>query len=478
MKYYFKHVAVFIMAVCLFSCTKNFDEINTDPNRISSISPGTLLSPILYEVTSYNMGKADDFTFGLMQVNLPFPSPSGGVHRYDVSENSGAGFWNMSYRWLTNIKETHTAALALGDVNYQAIALTLNAWLYANLTDCFGDIPMEEATRGDEGILRPKFNTQAEVYTTLISSLDSANKLFNTALPMKFGTEILYANNVTKWKKFCNSLRMRLLLRVSKRAEMNSLAELNRMISNPTIYPVFTSNTEGAVLSLTGISPYMSPWGRAIDFTTFRAAGEFFVNNLNNFSDPRLPKFCTEARPVSGTGTLGYKGIPSGYDGNGATFNFIPSNMNIALVTAPMNIPIMPYAEVEFIKAEVALLSSNAAAAKTAYEKGVKASIEQWGAVMPSTYFTNPAAAFDGTMERIMLQKYYALFFVDYQQWFERRRTGFPVLPVGPGMVNNQQLPSRYYYPVAIRSTNTTNYQQAVQIMGGDDVNVKVWWQR
>jgi len=45
-------------------------------------------------------------------------------------------------------------------------------------------------------------------------------------------------------------------------------------------------------------------------------------------------------------------------------------------------------------------------------------------------------------------------------------------------MVNNQQLPSRYYYPVAIRSTNTTNYQQAVQIMGGDDVNVKVWWQR
>ncbi|HSN62081.1 MAG TPA: SusD/RagB family nutrient-binding outer membrane lipoprotein, partial [Ferruginibacter sp.] len=382
------------------------------------------------------------------------------------------------YRWLTNIKETYTAALAQDDVNYQAIALTLNAWMYANVTDAFGDIPMEEATRGDEGIFRPKFNTQQEVYTKLISSLDSANKLFNTTLPMKFGTEILYANNVGKWKKFCNSLRMRLLLRVSKRSEMNSLAELNRMISNPTIYPVFTSNTEGAVLSLTGISPYMSPWGRAIDFTTFRAAGEFFVNNLNNFNDPRLPKFCTEARPVSGTGTLGYKGIPSGYDGNGATFNFIPSNMNIALVTAPMNIPIMPYAEVEFIKAEVALLSSNAAATKTAYEKGVKASIEQWGAVMPATYFTNPLAAFDGTMERIMLQKYYALFFVDYQQWFERRRTGLPVLPVGPGMLNNQQLPSRYYYPVAIRSTNTTNYQQAVQIMGGDDVNVKVWWQR
>ncbi len=478
MKLYLKQAAVLFATVSLFSCTKDFEEINTDPNRISSISPGTLLTPILYEVTSYNMGKADDFTFSLMQVNLPFPSPSGGIHRYDISENSGAGFWNMSYRWLTNVKETYNAAVAQGDVNYQGVAITLNAWMYANLTDAFGDIPMTEATRGDEGILRPKFDTQREVYTTLIASLDSANKLFNTAIPMKFGTEILYANNITKWKKFANSLRMRLLLRVSKRTEMNSLSELNRMIANPATYPVFTANTDAAVLSLTGVAPYMSPWGRAIDFTTFRAASQFFVDNLNNFSDPRLPKFLTTARPVTGTGSLGYKGIPSGYDGNGAAFDFIPSNMNITLVTAPMTIPILPYAEVEFIKAEVALLNNDAAAARAAYEKGVKAAIEQWGAVMPSTYFTNPAAAFDGTLERIMLQKYYALFFVDYQQWFEKRRTGFPILPVGPGMLNNQLLPSRYYYPVAIRSTNTTNYQEAVQGMGGDDINVKVWWQR
>lgn len=478
MKHYFKQAAVILASMSLFSCTKDFDKVNTDPNRISSISPGTLLTPILYEVASYNMGKADDFTFSLMQVNLPFPSPSGGVHRYDISENAGAGFWNMSYRWLTNVKESYTAAVAQSDVNYQGVALTLNAWIYANLTDAFGDIPMKEATRGDEGILRPAFDPQQEVYTALIASLDSANKLFNTALPMKFGTEILYANNVTKWKKFANSLRMRLLLRVSNRPEMNALTELNRMIATPTMYPVFTANTDGAVLSLSGVAPYLSPWGRAIDFTTFRAASSFFVDNLNNFSDPRLARFLTMARPATGTGTLGYKGIPSGYDGNGAAFNFIPSNMNVALVTAPMTIPIMPYAEVEFIKAEVAFRNNDAAGAKAAYEKGVKAAIEQWGAVMPATYFANPAAAYDGTLERIMLQKYYALFFVDYQQWFEKRRTGFPVLPVGPGMVNNQLLPSRYFYPVASRSTNSTHYQEAVRNMGGDNINVKVWWER
>lgn len=478
MKFLLNILFALILLTGINSCTKKFEEINTDPNRLSSISPGTLLTPIIYEMGAFNMQSgADGFTFGVMQVNLPFPSPSGGVHRYDISENAGAGIWNTSYRWLTNVRETYDISVKLNDPNYQAVAMTLKAWIYGNLTDCFGDVPMTEAGRGDEGILRPKFNTQKEVYTEIIAQLDSANKLFNVTRPMTFGTEILYGNNVTKWKKFCNSLRMRSLLRVIKRSEMNSLPLLTAMIADPVTYPVFTSNSDGAILNLSGISPYLSPWGRAIDFTTFRAASTFFVDNLNAFSDPRLPRFATLARPSTGTGTIGYKGIPSGYDGNGSAYNYIPSNMNIALVTAPMTVPLMPYAEVEFIKAEVAFLNSNTTAAKTAYEAGVKASVEQWGAVMPATYFTNTAAAFNNTLERIMLQKYYALFFADYQQWFERRRTGFPVLPTQPSMLNNQILPKRFFYPIAVRSTNTTNYQKAVQNMGGDNINIKVWWE-
>jgi hypothetical protein len=77
-----------------------------------------------------------------------------------------------------------------------------------------------------------------------------------------------------------------------------------------------------------------------------------------------------------------------------------------------------------------------------------------------------------------MLQKYYALFFVDFQQWFEYRRTGFPVLPVGPGMINNQKMPSRFEYPLPVRTNNPVNYQEAVGWMGGDDINVKVWWDK
>jgi hypothetical protein len=122
--------------------------------------------------------------------------------------------------------------------------------------------------------------------------------------------------------------------------------------------------------------------------------------------------------------------------------------------------------------------NNNQTAAKAAYEKGVKASIEQVGAVMPVDYFTNAKAAYNGTLERIMLQKYFTLFFTDFQQWFEYRRTGFPVMPKTAGMLNNQIMPVRYRYPPAVQSTNTENYNLAVAAMGGDNVNIKVWWEK
>lgn len=458
-------------------CTKDFNEINTDPNRIERISPGTLLNPIIYSMTSFNTGRSDEFTFHLMQVKLPFPSVSGGIHRYDISEAAGNSTWNTSYRWLTNVREMYQAAVDAGDVNYRAVAMTLNAWIYSNLTDAFGDVPMTEATRAEEGIYRPAFNTQQEIYTKLLNDLDSANNFFDASQPMIYATDILFSNNVQNWRRFANSLRMRLLLRVSRRAEMNSWTRLRQMIDNPDQYPVFTSNAQAAILKITGVTPNLSPWGRAIDFTTFRAAGEFFIDNLNDFNDPRLPRFATQARDAGGTNAIGYRGIPSGFN-NDAQFDFIPSNLNVALATAPMIAVIMSYAELEFIKAEVEHHFGNDAAAQSAYERGVKASIEQWGATMPATYFANPAAAYDGTLERIMLQKYYALFFTDYQQWFEYRRTGLPQLPVNSGMLNEGRMPVRFRYPVAVQTNNSANYNEAVERMGGDNINVKVWWEK
>ncbi len=122
--------------------------------------------------------------------------------------------------------------------------------------------------------------------------------------------------------------------------------------------------------------------------------------------------------------------------------DYFLSNANQTLVTlssasiTPMTCVIKPYAKVEFIKAEVEFLSNNQTAVK-----------------------------------------YYALFFVDYQAWFEYRRTGMPVLPINAGMVG-KQMPTRFKYPIAVRTNNPVNYQLAVTSMGGDDNTTKVWWEK
>jgi len=475
-----KQILVLLVALSSISvsCTDNFEEINIDPNRIETITPGTLLNPIIYEMASFNSSRSNGFTFDIMQVALPFPSPSGGQHRYDIGENAGSSTWNTYYRWLTNIKEMQAAAVEAEDSNYQAIALTLNAWTYSLLTDSFGDVPMEEAVRGDEGILNPAFDKQQDIYAKILEDLETANSLFDETNTMRYASDILYNNDVTKWQRFCNSLHLRLLLRVSKRPEMNAFTKMAEIINNPEQYPVFTSNEEAAILKISGAAPLISPWGRAVDFRTGRAASEFFINNLNALNDPRREKFFTQATSRDGTTRIGYKGIPSGFEGSDTQFDFAPSTFNIALVTAPMVSVIMTYAEVEFIKAELAQRGSISADAETHYSNGVKAAIEQWGAVMPADYFENPAAAYNGTLEQIMLQKYLALFFNDYQQWFEYRRTGLPALPVTEAMLNNKQVPVRFRYPSNVQIFNGANYQKAVEMMGSDDINTKVWWEK
>ncbi|MEH6703751.1 MAG: SusD/RagB family nutrient-binding outer membrane lipoprotein [Galbibacter orientalis] len=464
------------LLLTVISCTGDFEELNDDPNRISEISPGTLLNPIIYGVASHNAGRSDAITFNLMQVSLPFPSISGGLHRYDVSLGIGNSSWNNYYKWAQNIKEMRNAAAEREDENYKAIALTLNALVYANLTDLFGPVPMEEASSAEEGVLYPKFNDQETIYNTLLADLEAANELYNLSEAMVYETDILFGNDVEKWQKFTNSLHLRLLLRLSNRTELKVYEKLASIINNPAKYPVFENTEESAILKVTGETPNVSPWGRPQDFRLSTKVASFFIDNLNEWEDPRRAVITTEA-DIDGE-HIGYKGIPSAYEGSDSQFEYNASTFNIEQVTNPMNIFLLTYAEVEFIKAEVAQKGyiSNA---ETHYKNGVSAAMEQLGIEITEAYFENPSVVYNGTLAQIMLQKYYALYFTDYQQWFEYRRTGFPELPTTTAMENNAVMPSRLYFPSDLAIGNPAGFDQGVEMLGGvDDINVKVWWDK
>ena len=468
---------ILLLTGMTISCTQGFEELNENPNLITEVSPGTLLNPIIYGIASQNALQSVDVTFNLMQVSLPFPSITGGLHRYDVSNNIGNSAWNNSYKWLNNIKEMRMASVKAGDVNYEAVALTLNALVYANLTDLFGPVPMTEAVRGEDGILYPKYDKQEFIYETILADLERANALYNTSKAMIYAEDILFQNKVASWKKFTNSLQMRLLLRISNRSETKAFEKLTYMIEHPEIYPVFAATSEGAILKVTGVSPNMSPWGRPQDFNLNIKMSSFFIDNLNNLEDPRRATIATGATALVTNAPIGFKGITSGYAGADSQFKYNASTLLNTQATNPMQIFILTYAEVEFIKAEMAQRGYVADAAGH-YIKGVKSAIEQVKAVVPTTYFDNVLAQYDGTLDRIMLQKYYALYFTDYQQWFEYRRTGLPVLPTTSAMLNGGIMPSRFTYPDNQQIKNTANYQEAIEMIGGDNINSKVWWDK
>ncbi|GAA4152372.1 SusD/RagB family nutrient-binding outer membrane lipoprotein [Chryseobacterium ginsenosidimutans] len=464
------------------SCDRNLDEVNIDESRISEPVASKLLVPIQYNMSAINYMRANDFTFDIMQVSLDFPNEGNSLSRYYITENTGAGFWNNSYKWLMQINDMKKAAIRDNDVNYQAIAMVLNAWVYSNLTDTYGDVPFSEASKLDETISKPKFDRQKDIYVKLLDDLKAANSLFVTT-KLLTGSDLFYkaesdVNGIVNWKKFCNSLSLRLLTRIlSKNGEVNVNQRILEIISDPVKYPIFQSNAESTKVNVTGVAPLLPPIARPQDFTTGRAASAFFVETLKANNDPRMSMFFGQAKDLATNANIGYKGAPSGY-AYGTVFTYQPSNMNQNLAKAPLNILVYPYAELQFILSELAYKGIIPGNAQTFYENGVKATIEQWGSTMSATYFTNSNVAYNGSLERIMLQKYVALFFVDQQQWFEKRRTGFPVLPNNGGLLNNGNMPSRLMYPPNPRVLNTANYQAAVQQMGGDDINVKVWWNK
>ena len=160
MKSYFKFIIPLSLSLMAVSCSRNFEQINTDESRIKDPTSGSLLNPVLYNMASYGYNRANDFTFDLMQVSIDFPNEGNITSRYYMTDKTGQGMWNTSYLWLKQVRDMMDIAKQEGDNNNLAIGTILNAWIYANLTDSFGDIPMTQVSQLDTGVKQPAFDRQ------------------------------------------------------------------------------------------------------------------------------------------------------------------------------------------------------------------------------------------------------------------------------------------------------------------------------
>jgi hypothetical protein len=440
----------------------------------------------------------------LMQVSVNMSDAEGQVFRYDYRANWADYLYNGLYSELSNFKDIYKVASEPLNYNksYMGISLICQSWVYSILTDTYGDVPYSQSNLArDSGIYEPKFDKQRDIYLDIFKKLDSANVLLaatGTGTGIVGSSDPVFKGNLSRWRKFGNSLYLRLLLRISGKAEATSLAaaKIKDIVETSAgTYPIMTTNDESAILRWTGTAPYISPYVNGVREQDWRQPGlaSFFIDNLVIWSDPRID-ISQGSNGINRWGIATYMGafagVPSGYSpGSNPTKKsyFYSNTSTTSMQTDPLGGMIMNYAEVKFILAEAAAKGWISSSAEQHYKDGVYNSIRLWLPSWPvaiDTYLASADIAWDNTetldekMQRIHLQKYYALFLVDMQQWFEYRRTGKPVLPQGAGLRNNGVMPARMTYPVYVQSTNPTNYQLAVAAQGPDVISTQVWWQK
>jgi hypothetical protein len=509
-----KILTIGIILAGLYACTGDFEEINTNPNTtlVGGIRAYAMFEPILYD----GVKDWQYYTWFWNDELIQFTAFTGGTtreeHRYVISNGNWQTVWNMYARWANDAMHMYDLATEQNEPALQAIALTFKVLFLSNLTDMFGDIPYAEAftARKPEGTKTPKFDSQKEVYTQMFADLEAANALYGaTPAPVFVRPELdgMYHGNIEQWRKFNNSLYLRLLCRVSGRTEMNVGTKMTEILGNAGNYPVFASNDDNATVNFSGTDPYWN-YFHATTNGDFTANGRKLtqqlikmtvitdaVSGLQTYVDPRLPIIGVPS--TSGV----WKGTVAGCTREEANiYNSGTSMLNHPVFCRPAAPSFfMDYAEVQFILAEAALkgfIAGGEAKAKEYYTAAITASLQKWGgqgafSAVPvviadadiATFLDSDIASWDNAVvskeELIANQKYLALFWTGMEAYHEYRRTGYPTLTIGAGTVANDFiLPTRFGYPSVTMATNSANVQAAINRMGGNDMKTPVWWSK
>ncbi|MBP3943794.1 SusD/RagB family nutrient-binding outer membrane lipoprotein [Sphingobacteriaceae bacterium WQ 2009] len=502
-----------ILASSFTACSdKAFTEINTDPNRPSSVPTPS----ILVQAEKQLMDNIRSESINLKAAQLFSQYYSQNIYtdqsRYDISTSFSDGYWSNAYKVLNNLteiitintneatKSIATAGTAGSNVNQIAIARTLKAYVYHNLTDVFGDIPYEsygnkdtdfEALQQEPANYTPRYATQEKIYVDLLNELKSAaDTLYKYRSDNTFGkSDIIYEGANEKWFRFANSLRLRL----SNRMQGKNKALADQHFKEALAQGVISGNSENATFKYSVSSPNEAPLFRATVTANRKdyAVSHVLINVLKGELgpiknvDPRLSKYALPN--ASGQ----FIGQPYGLPLEAAGVN---GPNDISLPSAEVNAANFPETLLEFSEVQF-LISEHNNWDESAYRNGVKASLEKWNvAAADVEKYLNvlPKA----NKEQVLTQKYLALYTQGIESWSEIRRTGYPLFLVKKGdIVWNRitdkgtvayrfepifgtTIPNRLYYPIKEQTTNKANYQAALAKQGDDVLSTKIWWNK
>jgi hypothetical protein len=489
MKNILNHKSIWITALAgiltATSCTDDFDKMNANPNSPTAIGAQYLLPTGIETAIDRYWGHRTRFerinidAAELYVQHLTRNIYSNEGDDYTVSPalvaNNWKGFYNDSQlnfqRIILQTGETGTAP----NKNYEGVALVMRSWVFSLLTDMYGAIPYTDAIKGTGDVpnYTPKYDPMDVVYAGLLNDLKMANEKLTVGGPAIAG-DIMYGGDIMKWKKFANSLRLRLANRQAAKKPAESKAIMAEILADATKFPIFASNADNAQLNCTTTLPSNNEWNQVMkqDGRTDWNISKTLADKMNELDDARITVFANPNKDGK------YQGHPNGLpDAIATSYLSTSSTIGNAFTKADAPEVIMTFAELNFILAEAALDGEITGSAKTYFETGITASFAQYGLTPSATYFTKVGAV---TREMVLEQKWISLFGQGVEAWIEWRRTGLPVFPaLDPRAVvqNGGILPTRFPYPNSEYSLNAAAVKAGEALNGGaNDMKTKLWW--
>ncbi len=507
-----KAIYILLFAFVLGACDEGFEDLNVNPLKPVQVNAENKLTAAQLFASSE---RYDNWRANLIYQSTMMQHMANTASFWDGDKYT----WNRGYASSLMDRYYGNAVKTLQDLLFQldnegapdemkAIARILRVFVFSRLTDLYGDIPYSEAGLAVlEGITKPRYDPQSEIYADMLNELQESAALLGTGTSAYGDADIIYNGDQAKWQRLAYSLMLRLGMRLIKvdpaAAESWATQAINGgvMESNADIFFVphtvgpagVNQNGNGEVFLADG-SPRLS---------------ETFVNFMIDRNDPRLTilgSLPEDTGEDDGDGndilrTEGerldpamQRGLPNGLDsqllpgatGEENTQAFTePNRLLITGLDAPMFF--QTYAEVQFMLAEANVRWGLAGDAETHYNNGVRAAMEMLsmygeGGVIASadidTYLANNPYDAGNALEQINTQYWAATFLNEYEAFSNWRRTGFPVLvPVNyPGNVTNGTIPRRMSYSESEQTNNAENYQEAIARQGPDELTTRVWW--
>lgn len=461
------------------SCTTDFEDINTNPNAPVEVQPSLLLRQVIYnfgEEMSYEGFVAGDL---LSQHRTAIDFNLFDRHALK-SPQLGGNPWPVFY---TNLRDNDIILKQSQSIEtyrvYEGPALILKAYMAAGLTDLFGDVPYFEAFNGVETTVRPKYDSQEDIYLASAGILDNLDKgiaainAYDDVIPLE--GDILFNGDLEAWLRFANSLKIKHLMRISDKVDVAAQLQAIYDAGN-----YITTNSQNATFDFTNTRPnsFRLAQLRIGDFNNF-VLSETMEDLLTNLNDPRIGQFF---RPFANATSGEFNGLLNGIDASQTSIAL--SDYSVAGTafredTSTLDANFLTAWEVKFALAEAAARNLITADAQNLYETGVTQAFNYWNTTLPNDYLTGPAAfnAPGSTpVQQIVTQKWIANLINGYEGWIEYRRTGFPELRTISASLNDGLIPVRMPYPAEEEALNAENYTLAAEATNGNSINSPVWW--